>query len=211
MASVKSDQKPSRSRRAMTDIAAFDVIPVGEYFDLFRREKWRVIGVASMIMAAAVGMAVLWPPTYRSTATILIEEADIPAGLVMSTVSAFASERIQAIQQRTITTANLASIINKYNLYEDQRSSYPLVEVADQMRANIDLTVVSADTGTRGGRDGRAAIAFTLSFDGGTPLATQQVANELASLFLSERERDRDQRASGTTNFLEAESKRLHA
>jgi uncharacterized protein involved in exopolysaccharide biosynthesis len=195
----------------MTDIAAFDVIPVGEYFDLFRREKWRVIGVASMIAAAAVGVAVLWPPTYRSTATILIEEADIPPGLVMSTVSAFASERIQAIQQRTITTANLATIINKYNLYKDQRNSYPLAEVADQMRANIDLTVVSADTGTRGGRDGRAAIAFTLSFDAGAPLATQQVANELASLFLSESERDRDQRASGTTNFLEAESKRLHA
>ena len=154
----------------MTDIAAFDVIPVGEYFDLFRREKWRVIGVASMIAAAAVGVAVLWPPTYRSTATILIEEADIPPGLVMSTVSAFASERIQAIQQRTITTANLATIINKYNLYKDQRNSYPLAEVADQMRANIDLTVVSADTGTRGGRDGRAAIAFTLSFDAGAPL-----------------------------------------
>ena len=195
----------------MTDIAASHVIPIGEYFDLFRREKWRVLGVASTILAVAVSVAVLWPPTYRSTATILIEEADIPAGLVMSTVSAFASERIQAIQQRTITTANLANIINKYNLYVDQRNSYPLAEVVDQMRANIDLTVVSADTGTRGGRDGRAAIAFTLSFDGSTALATQQVANELAALFLSESQRDRDQRASGTTNFLQAESQRLHA
>jgi len=211
MASIKSDHKPSSSWRTMTDIAAFDVVPIGEYVDLFRREKWRVVGVASLILAAAVGVAIVWPPTYRSTATILVEEADIPADLVMSTVSAFASERIQAIQQRTITTANLANIINKYNLYVDQRKSYPLAEVADQMRANIDLSVVSADAGTRGGRDGRAAIAFTLSFNGGSPLATQQVTHELASLFLSESERDRDQRANGTTNFLEAESQRLHA
>lgn len=195
----------------MTDIAAFDTVPISEYLDLFRREKWRVVGVASLILSAAVGVTLVWPPTYRSTATILIEEADIPADLVMSTVSAFASERIQAIQQRTITTANLSSIINKYNLYVEQRKSTPLAVVADEMRANIDLSVVSADTGTRGGRDGRAAIAFTLSFDGNTPRATQQVTNELASLFLSESERDRDQRASGTTNFLEAQSQRLHA
>lgn len=195
----------------MTDIAAFDVVPIGEYVDLFRREKWRVVGVASLIMSAAVGVTLFWPPTYRSIATILIEEADIPTGLVMSTVSAFASERIQAIQQRTFTTANLTNIINKYNLYVEQRKSYPLALVADEMRANIDLSVVSADTGARSGRDGRAAIAFTLSFDGSNPRATQQVTNELASLFLSESERDRDQRATGTTSFLEAQSQRLHA
>ena len=195
----------------MTDITAFDVVPIGEYLDLFRREKWRVVGVASCIMSAAVGVTIFWPPTYQSTATILIEEADIPAGLVMSTVSAFASERIQAIQQRTITTANLTNIINKYNLYADERRSYPLAVVADEMRSKIDLSVVSADTGTRSGRDGRAAIAFTLSFDGSNPLATQQVTNELASLFLSESERDRGQRASGTTSFLEAQAQRLHA
>jgi polysaccharide biosynthesis transport protein len=195
----------------MTDITAFDVVPIGEYLDLFRREKWRVVGVASFIMSAAVGVTIFWPPTYQSTATILIEEADIPAGLVMSTVSAFASERIQAIQQRTITTANLTNIINKYNLYADERRSYPLAVVADEMRSKIDLSVVSADTGTRNGRDGRAAIAFTLSFDGSNPLATQQVTNELASLFLSESERDRGQRASGTTSFLEAQAQRLHA
>ena len=195
----------------MTDTAVFDVVPVGEYLDLFRREKWRVVGVASLILSAAAGVALVWPPTYRSTATILIEEADIPADLVMSTVSAFASERIQAIQQRTITTANLGNIITKYNLYADERQSYPLPVVADEMRTNIDLSVVSADAGARSGRDGRAAIAFTLSFDGRDPQSTQQVTNDLAQLFLSESERDRDQRANGTTNFLEAESQRLHA
>jgi uncharacterized protein involved in exopolysaccharide biosynthesis len=195
----------------MTDIAAFEVVPIGEYISLFRREKWRVFGVSSLILAVVVGVAVLWPPTYRATATILIEEADIPSDLVMSTVSAFAAERIQAIQQRIVTTANLANIISKFNLYADERQSYPLAQIADQMRANIDLSVISTDAGSRGGRDTRAAVAFTLSFDGSDPLTTQQVTNELASLFLSESQRDRDARANGTTNFLESESERLHA
>jgi succinoglycan biosynthesis transport protein ExoP len=193
----------------MTDIAVSDIAPVGEYFALIRREKWRVLGVASVLLAAAISVAVVWPPVYRSTATILIKEANIPADLVMSTVSAFASERIQALEQRIITTANLANIINKYNLYAEERTIYPLTQIANQMRGSINLSVVSADAASKGQRDGRAATAFTLSFDGSAPLTTQQVTNELALLFLSESQRDRDERANGTTSFLGAESQRL--
>lgn len=195
----------------MTDITASDSIHISEYFDLFRREKWRVIGVAAVILIGAVGVTAFWPPTYRATATIMIEEADIRPNLVMSTVTTFASERIQAIQQRIITTANLANIINKFNLYADERKTYPLTQIADEMRDNIYLSIVSTDTASKGGRDTRAAIAFTLSFDGPAPHTTQQVTSELASLFLSESQRDRDERANGTTTFLESESKRLQA
>jgi uncharacterized protein involved in exopolysaccharide biosynthesis len=194
----------------MTDTASFDFVHVGEYLALFRREKWRGLAVGGAILAAAVAAATLWPPTYRSTATILIEESDIPADLVASTVSAFASERIQAIQQRVITTANLVAIINKFNLYAEERQSTQIGLIADQMRRNIDLTIVSADAGiTKGGRDTRAAIAFSLSFDGEEPQTTQLATSEMADLFLSESQRDRDAKALGTTSFLEAESNRL--
>lgn len=195
----------------MTDIASFELIHIGEYWALFRREKWRALGVGCAIMAAGVAALAVWPPTYRSTATILIEEADIPPELVMSTVSAFASERIQAIQQRVITTANLIGIINKFNLYADQRESVPMTQVAEEMQPNITLSILSADAAAKGGRDTRAAIAFTLSFDAESALVSQQVTSELSSLFLSESQRDRDQRATGTASFLESESDRLHS
>jgi uncharacterized protein involved in exopolysaccharide biosynthesis len=194
----------------MTDIASFEHVHVGEYFALFRREKWRAFAVGSVILALAVGVVAVWPSTYQSTATILVEESDVPAGLVVSATSAYASERIQAIQQRIITTANLVGIINKFNLYADDRQTTPTSQLAEAMKAYIALSIVSADTASKGGRDTRAAIAFTLSFDGDTPQTTQQVTNELATLFLSESQRDREERTSGTTSFLEAESQRLH-
>ena len=198
----------------MTDTASFEIVHIGEYLALFRREKWRGLVVGSAILAAAIGVATAWPPTYRSTATILIEEAEIPAGMVLSAVPSFASERIQTIQQRIITTANLVAIINKFNLYAGERQSAPASLIADQMRNNINLTVLGADTGVktgaRGTRDPRAAIAFSLSFDGDTPQTTQLVTNELAGLFLATSQNDRDARALGTTTFLETESQRLH-
>ena len=42
-----------------------------------------------------------------STATILIEEPDVPADLVKSTVSTFANDRLQVIQQRVMTSQPL--------------------------------------------------------------------------------------------------------
>ena len=194
----------------MTDTVASDIVHVGEYFALLRREKWRALGVAFIIAAATVTVATVWPPTYRATATILIEEADIPADLVSSTVRALASERIQAIQQRIMTTTNLAAIITKFNLYPEERKTWPLPSVAELMRGNIVLSLVNTETASKNSRDTRAAIAFTLSFDGDNPRTTQQVTSEIASLFLAESQRERDQRASGTTSFLEAESRRLN-
>jgi polysaccharide biosynthesis transport protein len=194
----------------MSDMAISELVSVGEYVSVIRREKWRALGVAAVVAAGATALALVWPPTYRSTATILIEQADIPADLVTSTVSAIASDRIQAIQQRIITTANLSKIIDKYNLYAEVRESSPLNEVAEGMRANIKLALLSADAGTRG-RGNEAAIAFTLSFDGSTPSTTHQVTTELAALFLSESERDSFDRATDATSFLQAEAVRLNA
>ena len=194
----------------MSDMAISELVSFGEYVSVIRREKWRALGVAALVAAGATTLALVWPPTYRSTATILIEQADIPADLVTSTVSAIASDRIQAIQQRIITTANLSKIIDKYNLYAEVRESSPLSEVAEGMRANIKLALLSADAGTRG-RGNEAAIAFTLSFDGSTPSTTHQVTTELAALFLSESERDSFDRATDATSFLQAEAVRLSA
>lgn len=194
----------------MTDAAILEPPHIGDYLALLRREKWRALAVGGVILAAGITVAAIWPPTYRSTATILIEEADTPPDLVASTVSALASERIRAIQQRVITSTTIIGIINKFNLYAEERKYTPIGPIADQMRANIDLSIINADP-AKSGRDTRAAISFTISYDGNTPRTTQQVTSELASLFLSESQRDRHERTTGTTSFLEAESNRLQA
>lgn len=194
----------------MADIAMDGQTPLSDHFATLRRRRWRIAVVAFTIMAAASAAALLWPPTYRSSATILIEEPDVPNDLVRSTVSAFADERLQVIQQRVMTTQNLVNIIDKFSLYADQRQTQPASVLVEKMRQMISLELVSADaTDPKSGRSGKATIAFTLSFDGAAPQTTQQVANELVTLYLSENQRTREEQASGTAGFLTAESRRL--
>ena len=194
----------------MTDILASDTIQISDYLATLRRRKWRIFLVGAIILTVALAAALFWPPTYRSSATILIEEPDVPGDLVKSTVSAFADERLQVIQQRVMTTQNLINVIDKFQLYQDERRTQPINQIVDDMREKINLELVSADaTDPKSGRTGKATIAFTLSFDDRNAQTTQQVANELVTLYLSENQRTRDEQASGTAGFLTGESQRL--
>lgn len=48
-----------------------------DYLLILRRRRWWFIIPAVLVLAAAGVAAMLWPPTYRSEATVLIEETDV--------------------------------------------------------------------------------------------------------------------------------------
>ncbi|HFD80808.1 MAG TPA: lipopolysaccharide biosynthesis protein, partial [Gammaproteobacteria bacterium] len=181
-----------------------------DYLDAFKRRRFSILGIASVIFLLGLLAAALWPPTYRSSATILIKEQDIPPELVRSTVTSYASQRIQAISQMVMARSNLLEIIDKYGLYKDDRDRLTTEEIIEEMRDNIDLQMIDADVvDPRSGRPTTATIAFRLSFSGERPGQVQKVANELTSLYLKENLKERSEKASETYNFLTAESERL--
>lgn len=183
-----------------------------DYLAILRRRKWQLILPAVLLFLTAVLFAVLWPPTYESTATILIEEPDVPRDLVSSTVTSYADQRLQVITQRVMTTKNLLGIIDRFNLYQKERQRSPIGLVVQAMRDDIALDMVSADVvDPRSGRPTQATIAFKLSFQDQRAETAQRVLNELVSLYLSENLRTRREQAAETTEFLTSESAKLDA
>ena len=47
--------------------------------EVFQRRRWVIFGAGGILFCASVATATLWPPTYKSMATILIEEQEVPA------------------------------------------------------------------------------------------------------------------------------------
>lgn len=165
---------------------------------------------AGCVGGAALLAAFVWPPTYRSTGTILIEQQEVPTDFVRSAVSSYADQRVQTISQRVMTSANLLGIIEKFNLYPDKRDTLTREALVDTIRNNIDLKMISADVvDPRQGRPTKATIAFSVSFDDRNPQTAARVANELTSLYLSENIESRKQLAADTAGFLRSESERL--
>lgn len=181
-----------------------------DYIDAFRRRRATILLVVAGVFAVSVIVALLWPPTYRSIATILIEEQEIPPDLIRSTITSYATQRIETIKQRVMTRANLMQIIEKYNLYVNERRRETTEDVLERMRKDIKVETLSADViDPRSGRPMPVTIAFTLYYEGKAPEVTQRVANELTSLYLNENIKSRTEKASETYSFLSVEAEKL--
>ncbi|MGE3511361.1 MAG: lipopolysaccharide biosynthesis protein [Vicinamibacterales bacterium] len=155
-------------------------------------------------------MALGLPSYYMSRAVILIEAQEIPQDLVRSMVTSSADQRMQNIAQRVLTNINLTTIIEKYNLYPDERERDPLEAVIEQMREDISMTPVSADVmDPKQGRAVKATIAFELAYENKDAGLAQRVASELVSLFLNENLKQRAETSSDTLDFLTAETEKL--
>jgi uncharacterized protein involved in exopolysaccharide biosynthesis len=182
----------------------------GDYLVAVGRRRIPMLITAGIVFAIAFLVALLLPPVYRSTATILIEEQEIPQDLVRTTITSYADQRIQMISQQVMTRANLMQIIEKYDLYQRQRKIETTEEVLEGMRKDIKLDLVTSDvTDRRGGGKTTATIAFTLAYDSVSPEKAQKVANELTSLYLNENLQIRRQKAEETSSFLAEEAERL--
>lgn len=183
---------------------------LSDYLQTLRRTKKRWITVSVLILFVGVGVAFGLPPVYRSSATILIEQQEIPQELVRSTVTSYADQRIQVISQRVMTRANLVKIIRKYDLYVEEQEKDPLEVVLEDMREDIEMKMVSAEVvDPRSGRPTVATIAFTITYFNESPALAQKVANELASLYLNENLTSRRQQATEAAGFLTEEAEKL--
>jgi len=175
-----------------------------------RRRRWPALCVAGGVLGIALLAALFWPPTYRSTGTILIEQQELPSELVPSTITSYADQRIQVISQRVMTTENLLGIIQRYDLYPRLRRHEPREVLLERMRDDVKFQMISADVmDPRQGRATKANIAFTVSYDSRSPEVAARVANELVSLYLDENIRTRRQLSAEAADFLEDEATRL--
>lgn len=174
------------------------------------RRKWGLILPACAVFWLAVAAAFILPSIYRSQATILIEEQEIPANLVQTTITSYAEQRLQNIHQRIVSTPNLLEIIKKFNLYQALFETLPADEIAAKMKKDISLDFVKADVvDPKTGRPSTATIAFTVAYQSKNPEQAQKVTSALTSYFLEENLKDRAKKARSASDFLQDEANRV--
>ena len=182
------------------------------YWELFKR-RWAYFALPFItILAAGAAVALLWPPTYLSEGRILVQSQQIPSELVRPTVTSAAQERIQVIQQRTMTRDNLIAIADKLKLFPDKRALMSPTELVEAVKKNTKIAPVDLQLDfkqrTRAAME-NPTIVFSVGFEYGNAAVAAQVANELMTRILNEDLRDRTSRATDTTKFLAREVQRL--
>lgn len=166
---------------------------IQEYLDLFLRRRWLIIFSILFIMFGAVVYCVIVPNQYRSSTTILVIPQRVPEKYVSSTVTYSVQDRLNAISQQTLSRTRLIAVIDELGLYKEERNTVSQESLAAKMRKKIDIEIIK-------GRD-----AFALSFEHEIPEVAMLTASKLATFFIDESLRVREQMAVGTSEFLETQ------
>ncbi|WP_025321608.1 XrtA system polysaccharide chain length determinant [Deferrisoma camini] len=173
-------------------------------FDIFRylrllwKHKWLILLPAIVFPAVAAWYAMQLPDRYKSTTLILVQPQKVPTKFIPSTVTASIRDRLQTISQQIFSRTRLEQIIQEFNLFERERKQKTPEEIIEMMRSRINLQVHRND-------------AFQLSYIDANPRLAMLVTNKLASLFIEENLKVREQQAIGTTQFLEDEIQRYRS
>jgi polysaccharide chain length determinant protein (PEP-CTERM system associated) len=162
---------------------------------IFHR-KWLILGVFVLVSAVTVGITTHLPNVYSSDTLILVDPQKVPDNYVKATVSGDIRNRLGTLKQQILSATRLQKIIDNLNLYPVERKTMAREDVITRMRSDIAVSVVS-DFG--GSQD---LQAFKIEYSGGDPQLVSQVTNELASLFIEENLKAREQQAEGTSEFL---------
>lgn len=172
---------------------------------VWRRRWWFVVPVA-LVFGVAVLLLLFLPPTYRSEATILIQDQDVPEEIVPSLMSDHVDRRLDALTRRVMLSDNLRDIIERFDLYPEERQYLSRTALVEKMRDAILVEPLKTQiTDPSTGRSGEMTVAFRVRFDYRKAEDARRVANELVSLYLSINQETRRGVAAQTTDFLSSE------
>ena len=127
---------------------------------------------------------------------VLVSPQRIPEAFVQATVTSKVEERLQSIAQEVLSRTRLEQIIGEMNLYQKERKTLSREEVVALMQKDIkiELPTKKEEKGF-----------FSIGYIGHDPNVVTTVANRLASQFIEENLKLREQQAVGTTEFLATE------
>ena len=168
--------------------------------------KHKLLCVLVWVVLSAGGVAVVHSLTnvFRAEALILVESQKIPEKLVESTVNDELKERLSSLSQQILVSTRLLEIVQKFDLYHEERRTHTQEEIIEMMRGDIGIQLEASwtDAAKKTGNNDSRPSAFRMTYEGPNPTVVAQVANQLATLFIDENIQAREVQAVGTSEFL---------
>jgi len=173
-------------------------LQLADYLSLLRRRVLWILCSGVVIGVATYLYLKTLPDIYRSETVILIEPQKVPSDYVRSTSAGTIETRLATISQQIMSRTRLEKIIQDHNLYPSLRTKQPLESIIEMMRSDIELTVTKVD-------------AFSLSYQSQDPAVAQTITSQLASLYIEENLKVREEQTEGVSQFLDLQLKETKA
>ena len=168
-------------------------VSVIDYLEIAWRRRWVIIVPFLIVMSITIAISYALPKIYKARTTILVIPQKVPDSFIKPTVTMNPSEYLNVISQEIMSRTRLEKIIHELSLFPELINKVPMENLVATMRNNIELDV-------RSNRN-RSVSSFTISYLGKDPQTITLTTNRLASLFIEENLKSREQQAKKTTEF----------
>jgi succinoglycan biosynthesis transport protein ExoP len=157
------------------------------------RRGWIVLVTLLIGAALAIGVSKRLPNRYRSETLIIMVPQGVPDAYVKAAVTDKIEDRLTTLQDQILSRSRLESIIKDLDLYGPLRAAQvPMEDVVQRMREDINYKVEGKES-------------FRVSYVGLEAKTAQKTTERLASLFIEENLRDRENTAENTNQFLDSQ------
>src|SRR5687768_6528120 len=158
---------------------------------LIARKRWLVLIPFAIGLATTPLLARFAPERYRSEALLLVIPQQVPKDYVTPTMTQPIEERLPAITDQILSRSRLEQIIQQLDLYPAERARQVMEDVVLQMRLDITTSAVGKDVNS-----------FRVSYVSDSADKAQKVTERLASLYIEQNLKDRENQADSTSQFL---------
>lgn len=166
---------------------ADDVLPI------LARRAWLILALFVLGMAGTTALSRKLVNKYRSETLIMVVPQRVPDAYVKAAVDSM-EDRLQTISQHILSRSRLERIIIDLGLYQDLRRTEAMEDVVQRMRKDIDIPPIA-----------KADTSFRVTYVSRDAKTAQEVTTRLASLFIEENMRERENLAEDTNQFLDSQ------
>jgi succinoglycan biosynthesis transport protein ExoP len=153
-------------------------------------------------LAISIGTTVIaytLPDVYRTETVILVDQAKIPPDIIRPISTLSGKDRLATLSTQLMSRTRLEQVIRTLKLWPEAWDDPVAMErKINSLKRKIEVQVNGDDS-------------FTIAFEGEDPARVQQVANQLAQIFIDTNRRFQEQQASETTEFIEAQIREVEA
>src|SRR5262249_34794976 len=189
--------KSRRPTRKSTGFAGLEYYTLRDIKRILLARKWMISTITLIVGCLVAAFAVKLPNQYKASALIMVDPGKVPETYVKSTATIDANRRLAILQEQILSDTKLGQVIDELGLFRSLTKTKPQGEIVDLMRNKIDVQT------TTSGAPARALKTFSVSFTAQSPVVAAKVSNRLASLFIEENLKVREQQVVGTAEFFE--------
>jgi polysaccharide chain length determinant protein (PEP-CTERM system associated) len=162
------------------------------------RKYWWLLPLCAVVMGALGYVATrVLPKKYTSETTVLVEQPVVSADYVKPVESDDLNMRLASMQAQVLSTPVLQAIIEKLNLYADQRGKTTMDDLIGQLQKAIKVKMLDPMPGSNG-----RAPGFHVEVSFNDPDAAQKICTEITEVFIKQNQKRTLQQGQVTTEFM---------